>query len=279
MENRYIVSSRGSTHYWISKNNHASDRAIVFLHGLTADHRLFDKQIEHFAPKHTVIAWDAPGHGKSRPYQDFTYRNLVEELKSILDTEGIQQVILIGQSMGGFVSQSFIAKYPEQVKGFVAIDTCPYGTEYYSKTDFFWLKQMEWMSRCFPDRLLRTSMAMMCGTTEYARSHMLEMLQVHTKKELCRLLGVGFAEFIPEVHDLKIPCPVTLILGEKDRTGKISEYNYQWNNKEGYPLHIIKGAAHNANEDAPEEVNAIIEGFLNTRGNEFSMHWQKQDLL
>ena len=36
--------------------------------------------------------------------------------------------------------------------------------------------------------------------------------------------------------------------------------------EENYPLRIIKNAAHNANEDNPAEVNAIIKGFLREIG-------------
>lgn len=266
MEERHVVSPNGSTYYWISKPANAQDRAIVFLHGLTADHRLFDRQVEDFTAEYTVVAWDAPGHGKSRPYADFSYANLAEELKTILDAQSIRHVVLAGQSMGGFVAQSFLSRYPLAVKGFIAIDTCPYGTAYYSKSDFFWLRQTEWMFRCFPDKLLRGTMARMCGSTPYARAHMQTMLQAYTKDELCRLMYIGFAGFIPEVHDLAIPCPVTLILGANDRTGRVRRYNRRWHEAQGYPLHVIANASHNANEDAPAQVNSILHDFLREIG-------------
>ena len=42
--------------------------ALIFLPGLTADHRLFEKQIEFFERKYNVLVWDAPGHAKSWPF-------------------------------------------------------------------------------------------------------------------------------------------------------------------------------------------------------------------
>ena len=35
---------------------------LVFLAGLTADHRLFDKQVAYFDGKYNIIVWDAPAH-------------------------------------------------------------------------------------------------------------------------------------------------------------------------------------------------------------------------
>ena len=38
----------GVIHYWVSDNTDNNDISLVFLPGLTADHRLFNKQIEYF---------------------------------------------------------------------------------------------------------------------------------------------------------------------------------------------------------------------------------------
>lgn len=257
-----VSSRRGRTYYWSAVGEDPSKPVLVFLHGLTANHHLFDRQLEYFSPRYPVIAWDAPAHGKSRPYTDFSYANLAGELKRILDAEGVERAVLIGQSAGGFTSQSFLAQYPAMVEGFVSIGSCPYGPGYYSRSDFFWLRQIEWMARLFPDRVLRCVMAAQCGATPPARDNMLRMLEDYPKKELCRLMYLGFAGFIPEVREMTIPCPVCLILGAGDKTGKVRIYNRRWHEKEGYPLHIIPGAAHNANDDQPEAVNAIIQDFL-----------------
>lgn len=262
MEEKNVTSARGKTVYKISRNKNKAAETIVFLHGLTANYHLFDLQTDYFSQEYNVMAWDAPCHGKSRPYHEFTYPNITEELKAILDKEDIERAVLVGQSMGGFVAQSFIIKYPDMVRGFVAIDTCPYGSEYYSKSDFFWLRQVGWISYLFPDKILRKVMAEQCGFTQYAREHMMKMLEDYSKKELCRLMDIGFGEFIPQVNDSKINCPVCLVVGEHDNLGKVRKYNRQWHKKEGYPLHFIENAAHNANEDNPEAVNRIIEDFL-----------------
>lgn len=55
--------------------------------------------------------------GKSRPYKDFSYYNAAEERKDILDVEDIKYVVLVGQSAGGFVAQSFYKNYPDMVEG------------------------------------------------------------------------------------------------------------------------------------------------------------------
>lgn len=259
LEEKHICSENGKTYYWISRCS--SDINLVFLPGLTADHRLFEKQIEQFEGKYTILVWDCPAHGKSRPYSEFSYLNVSSELKTILDTEKIEKAIFIGQSLGGMIAQYYIYKYPSMAMGLVSIDSAPFG-DYYSGSDLFWLEQLEWMCRLFPDKLLRISMAKMCGTTPYAQNKMLEMLSDYSKKELCHLMYIGEAAFIPENRNIDLPCEVLLILGEKDRVGKVAAYNREWAEKTKYPLKVIKDASHNSNEDQPEIVNELIEDFI-----------------
>ena len=249
-------------HYWITDSIDSNRMTLFFLHGLTASHALFEKQIPHFEDNYNVVVWDAPAHGLSRPYADFTYEKAANDALKILDENGIESAVFIGQSMGGFITQSVIKRFPERVIGFVSIDSTPFGEKYYSRSDKWWLRQIEWMSNLYPDKSLRKAVAKQCTRTERSYQNMLNMLSGYGKKELCHLMGVGYAGFLADNCDLEIPCPVLLILGEKDRTGKVAQYNKAWTQKTGYPLKIIKGAAHNVNVDKAEEVNACIMEFL-----------------
>ena len=57
---------------------------MVFLPGLTADHRLFVKQIKYFEGKYPVFVWDAPGHALSWPFSfDFNLMDNIDELWDI----------------------------------------------------------------------------------------------------------------------------------------------------------------------------------------------------
>lgn len=113
----------------------------------------------------------------------------------ILDAENINTVVLIGQSMGGYISQSVIKRYPERVAAFIAIDSSPYGEEYYSKSDKWWLKQIGWMSSLYPLSGLRKSIAKGVTVTKFAFDNMKEMLEEYDKKELCNLMGVSYLAF------------------------------------------------------------------------------------
>ena len=166
MEHKTIKGVGGEVHYWISKANHRSNEVIVFTHGLTADHTMYEKQIEFFQKEYNVIVWDVPLHGLSIPYRNFSYENTAKDLNSILQQEHIETVSLVGMSMGGYPSQMFAHLYPEKVKCFVGIDTTPFGTAYYSKSDLWWLSKVKPMAKMFPDKILRRSMAKSISLTD-----------------------------------------------------------------------------------------------------------------
>lgn len=261
MQKKIIDDSIGNIVYWKSDVFESSRDTLFFLHGLTADHTMFDQQVLFFEDAYNIIVWDAPAHGESRPYLRFTYENVSNGLKKILDECGVSNVVLIGQSMGGYIAQAFICRYPEMAKAFVSIDSTPYG-EYYSKADKWWLRQIEWMSKLFPERLLKSSIAKQHALTEIGRSNMASMIERYKKAELCQLMGIGYAGFLEDNRICEFPCPVLLIVGEKDNTGKVRAYNKEWAKRTGYPLVWISNAAHNSNVDNPSAVNETINDFI-----------------
>jgi pimeloyl-ACP methyl ester carboxylesterase len=262
MIERILETKSGNVHYWISEQNSPDKITIFFLHGLTASHDLFVKQIEYFSKNYNVIAWDAPAHGASRPFVDFTYEKAAIAAAEILKANDIDGAVFIGQSMGGFITQSVIKRFPELVRGFVAIDSTPFGEKYYSKSDKWWLRQIEWMSALYPDKSLRKAVAKQVSRTERSYQNMYQMLSFYDKKELCHLMGIGYAGFLEDNSDIEINCPVMLIVGEHDKTGKVKQYNEQWASELNIPVTWISDAAHNSNDDQPEQVNACIEKFM-----------------
>ena len=108
----------------------------------------------------------------------------------ILNKLQIKQVVLIGQSMGSYIAQSLFSRYSEMVIGFVSIDSTPFGN-YYSKSDIWWLKQIEWMCKLFSEKMLKISMAKQNAVTKAGRDNMLGMISYYKKAELCHLMGIG----------------------------------------------------------------------------------------
>lgn len=260
----------GTIHYWISANPDANAVTLVFLPGLTADHRLFDLQVAYFREKYNVFTWDAPGHAASWPFQfDFTLMDKAKWLDEILQLEAVQKPVIVGQSMGGYVGQAYAQQFPEKLKGFVSIDSAPLQKKYVTSAELWLLKRMEPVYRRYPWKSLLKSGTSGVATTEYGRKLMYDMMMVYDgdQKRYAALSGHGFrilAEAMETDLPYRIVCPAQLICGEKDHAGSCIRYNKAWHNDTNIPLSWIKDAGHNSNTDRPQEVNALIENFIKT---------------
>ncbi|MCI8996347.1 MAG: alpha/beta hydrolase [Lachnospiraceae bacterium] len=239
---------------------------LVFLPGLTADHRLFEKQLEGLGDQFNCLVWDAPAHGKSRPFDlGFSLDHMAKYLHKILRREGILRPVLIGQSLGGYISQAYMDLFPGEAAGFISIDSCSLHRRYYTDIELWLLKHTKWMYLSIPWKWLKRLGTTGNAETEYGRKIMKDMWKEYNKKEFCALSTHGFrilAEAVEKERAYQITCPVLLLCGEKDSAGSGKRYIKNWMKTEHYPFVWVPDAGHNSNTDAPEFVNNQIREFV-----------------
>lgn len=268
MTEKTYQTSCGRIHYWMNAEAEHKTPQLIFLPGLTADHRLFDKQIECIEGKYPVFVWDAPGHASSWPFElSFTLMDKAKWLDEILQREYFQKPVIIGQSMGGYVGQAYAQQYPDKLAGFISVDSAPLQREYVTAAEIWLLKRMEPVYRHYPWKLLLKSGTKGVATSEYGRKLMRDIMMVYDgdQARYAKLTGHGFrilAEAMEAELPYRIPCPAMLICGEKDRAGSTIRYNRAWHEKSGIPLEWIKDAGHNSNTDKPEIINGLILRFV-----------------
>lgn len=264
MTEKTFKTTLGTIHYWVNIVD-AEKPTLVFLPGLTADHRLFDKQIEYFERRYNVFVWDAPGHAASWPFEfDFDLADKARWLDEILTAENISSPVIVGQSMGGYVGQMYSQLYPEKLKGFVSIDSAPLQRKYVTAVEIWLLKKMEPVYLYYPWKSLLKMGSNGVATSEYGRKLMHDIMMTYDgdQKRYSKIAGHGYrilAEAMEKDLPYEIKCPALLICGEKDHAGSCIRYNKAWHKNTNIPIEWIKDAGHNSNTDKPELVNGLIE--------------------
>lgn len=107
---------------------HRSGRgpAVVLLHCLGVDHRIWDEAARALSDTHEVIRYDFPGHGDSPvPASGYSVEDLSAQLGDALTAAGLNKVSLAGISLGGLVAQHFAAVNPNRTERLILIDTTP----------------------------------------------------------------------------------------------------------------------------------------------------------
>jgi len=100
---------------------------LVFVHGTAAFGAFLAPLMAQF-PGTRTIAFDRPGYGLSAPFEynaDNLHRTNVEVIKGVLDALDLDQVHLVGHSMGGHASIRFALERPERVQQITTLGAMP----------------------------------------------------------------------------------------------------------------------------------------------------------
>jgi pimeloyl-ACP methyl ester carboxylesterase len=91
--------------------------AVMLVHGFTEDRRIWDPLLAGIENKYHWIIPDIPGSGGSAYNSSLNcISDFAEFIVAILENENIQELVLIGHSMGGYISLAFAEKYPEKIR-------------------------------------------------------------------------------------------------------------------------------------------------------------------
>jgi YbgC/YbaW family acyl-CoA thioester hydrolase len=96
---------------------------VLFIHGYPLDHTIWRDQIDAL-DGYRRIAPDLRGMGRSdAPDLGYGMGTYAADLAALLDALGVDEVVLCGLSMGGYVAFEFLRRWRERVRGLVLMDT------------------------------------------------------------------------------------------------------------------------------------------------------------
>ncbi len=252
-------------HYWLSGS--AENPLIVCTHGAGVDHHLFDAQIDALSQNYHVLTWDVRGHGQSQPIGDsFSLELCAEDLFALMDAVGVKTAILMGQSMGGYISQIAYRRHPERIRGLVVIGATNLAKPL-ARWEAWALKLSMPLIRAWPyDHFLQTA-ANTAARTESARAATLNAMRQIKRADFMTIWeGVTLAATVEGWPGHQIRVPFLLTHGEHDINGNIRRDAPGWAASEpDVRYEVIPDAAHNANQDNPAAFNRVLMDFLSHR--------------
>jgi pimeloyl-ACP methyl ester carboxylesterase len=98
---------------------------VIFLHGTTAGRDAFVRQRGALSPHYRLILRDLRGHNgaETRIPADYAIDTTeVDDVRAVLDAEGIQQAHVVAHSTGGAIAFAFARRYPERVQRMVLLE-------------------------------------------------------------------------------------------------------------------------------------------------------------
>ena len=99
-------------------------RTVFLIHGFLGSKNIWQPLINRLKNNFRVIAVDLPGHGESACVGYVHSMEMMADLvKSILNQHKIRKTILVGHSLGGYVSLAFAEKYPDKLHGLIMVNS------------------------------------------------------------------------------------------------------------------------------------------------------------
>jgi 3-oxoadipate enol-lactonase len=240
---------------------------VVLAHGILMDSHMFAPQIEAADAGYRLITWDARCHGETESTDDpFTYWDLADDLKGLLDHLGIEKAVIGGMSQGGFVALRFALRYPERVSALVLIDTQA-GTEDPDKAATYEVMLDVWEADGLNDQLAETIAAIVLGNKWVGRGPWIAKWRQVPRSLLRQMFRTLVGR--EDIHDRlgEIKAPALVIHGTADAAIEVEvAQQLCFGLANSRPMVTIEGGGHASNLTHPKLVNLAMQQFLDELG-------------
>jgi pyruvate dehydrogenase E2 component (dihydrolipoamide acetyltransferase) len=228
---------------------------LVLLHGFGGDLNNWLFNAGALSGERAVYALDLPGHGGSVKEA----RDLVDALRSFLDSQGLERVHLAGHSMGGLVAGELAAAAPDRVLSLTLIAPAGLGDEvnasyidgFVAASSRKELKPVLQMLFADPSLVTRS---MVDDVLKYKR---LDGVQTALTELRDQLFAGG-----SQARSLDLDAyagPLLVIWGAEDAIIPAAHADHAPSRAD---VHVLDGVGHSPHMEAAGEVNRLVEGFL-----------------
>jgi pimeloyl-ACP methyl ester carboxylesterase len=242
--------------------------AVILLHGFGEDHHIFNSTVTTLEKKYTVYTPDLLGTGMSSINtfpSNFSIEYVADSTAALIQHEKIESCVVLGHSMGGYVTVAFAKKYPQYLKGFgllhsTALPDTPIKIE---------------------NRLRGITFIQKFGTTSFLETTAPNLFGTYTQKNHPQLI-TEFIQSIPSFSNGDLtsyyqammqrpdltsvlettPLPVLFILGDQDIAVALEDTLPQTKMPQTAYLYVLENCGHMGMLEQPGNFNNAILDFL-----------------
>ena len=205
----------GKINYTIEGNG----SAVVLLHGFLEDLGMWANFSKLLSAKYKVIAIDLPGFGKSSVF-DKTHQLhfMADAVHAVLENEQVENCIMTGHSMGGYVTLAFAEKYAKKLKGLVLFHSQAAADNKEAKTNRDRTIEIVRGNHASFIHAFIPSLFAEANVEKYAKEiNILEAVSLNTSTDGITAALAGMRDRQDSTGLLKeLECPVFFIIGKKD---------------------------------------------------------------
>lgn len=295
-DTRYVFLPKSQHRLWTLTIEHPDNETnqkkvpLVMVHGMGGGIGLWAQNLGPLSENRPLYAFDVLGFGRSSRPQfnckpDIAEQQFVESIEEWRKTMNIDKMILLGHSLGAYISGSYSLKYPEHVKHLVLVDAWGFPEkppEDQQRRIPMWIKAIATVIKPFnPLAVLRVAGPFGPGLVRRFRPDLQDKFadtleddtifdyiyhcnaQTPSGEAAFKTLNTSFGwaknPMIHRLPDLEKDIPVTLVYGSKSWVDNATGYHIKYLRNESYvEVAVVRGAGHHVYADKPEPFNKLI---------------------
>ncbi|MBM7094296.1 alpha/beta hydrolase [Bacillus sp. H-16] len=234
---------------------------ILFTHGASWNHRLWEPQVDALKEKYKVIVWDVRGHGKSRCKEDQELNGeiFIQDLIELLDHLSIEKTVLCGLSMGGIISMQTAIMHPGRVAGIIAIGApCSFR---FNKYEQMMIPIQRLMFNFIPIKAFARAQGIYFSRYNPSNRLFIEEAVLSLTQKDWSSIWSALTRMDCRERLSTISCPTLILQGEHDIIIR-HQQEYMAQTIPGAKWEVIENAAHATNRDNAPRVNELIKNFM-----------------
>lgn len=249
----------------IAYSVHGKGQPLMLIHGLCEDSTIWDTFIKTLVGDYQIICPDLSGFGESELLPEHSIEMMADSMKAVLDDLGIAQCVMVGHSLGGYVTVSFAKQYPSVLKGLGLFHSHPFDDLPEKKEER--IKSINFIKTnghiVYVKQLIPKLFAELFATSNefLINSLIFKASQYHPNTI------IGAQEAMLKRLDnsdvlTKVDCPVLMIIGKQDKTVAYPISMKMMPLPRIADIHILPKVAHMGMFTARDKSVKIIRNFM-----------------
>ena len=239
---------------------------ILFLHGFPFSHEMWREQIKAVSEKYRAVAYDIKGHGLSDVGDgQYTIEGHVDDLFALMDHLHLDKAVIVGLSMGGYITLRALERAQDRFLAAVLCDTKSEADPPEGKLRRFasMVEVKRTGSQQFADTFLKTVFAPASFSEKSEAVTLIHRIISRTPPLsiagtlLALAARTDTSGVLPQIR-----VPVLILVGAVDQVTPPGNSQAMHERIKGSELHLVPGAAHMSNLENPEYFNRTLLSFL-----------------